>query len=127
MQVFDVDRVFAAFSTSGGLRQFICINAREFRLTGYVRRLRGDHAEIAFEGEQADADAFYDFLKAQRRAGMYSTVRPIERTRGERRLYDAFEIERNASVMCVKSDHSADGYESRSVTSADRAVLLGSQ
>jgi acylphosphatase len=128
VQVFAVYRIYDSFSTTGGFRQLICIRAREFQLTGYVRRLRTDHAEIVFEGDEQSAEAFYDFLKAQpRTTRMFSTLRPCVREFRGRRLYDTFEIERNASITCVSGDHSPEGYETRSVTSADRAVLLGCQ
>ena len=123
VQVFDIDPILDAFSTNGDFKQYICNEARVHGLTGYVRRLRSRHAEMVFEGDVACAEAFYDFLRAQiRTTRMFSTVIVTDRAHRERRLYDTFEIERNASVTCVKGDHSPDGWETVSVTSADRAV-----
>ena len=109
VQVFDIDPIIDAFSTNGGFRKLICNEARGYGLTGYVRCLRSHHAEVVFEGGVTGAEALYDYLRAQiRTTRMFRAVIVTDRAHRERRLYDSFEIERNASVTCVKGDHSPD-------------------
>ena len=79
-----------------------------------------------FEGEQADAEAFYFYLQGQILKMFHSLEEPRVKY-PPHRLYASFEVARNGSSTCKRGEHSPDGWETVSVSSADRSVLLGSQ
>jgi acylphosphatase len=128
LHLFDINPIWDSFFVRG-FEEFIRERAQRSGLTGYVRRIRPIHAEILFEGEEAEVEAFYEFLDEQQRTmGMCSLIKPV---RGRKylihRYYDTFRVANNTSVTCVKGMYSPDEYESQSaVSSVDQEAILGS-
>jgi acylphosphatase len=116
VELSDVNPMLDSFSNIS-FRQFIGNKAREYRLTGDISDM-----EINFEGEEADADAFFDYLRDQGAIGlMYSCVIPSRqaRTRRNQRLNTTFSVDLDEDMDEMKVEKPTDGLETTSVSSAD--------
>ena len=106
MEVLNRNPMLDSFSNIS-FRQFIGNKANEYRLTGYIRRLNTTDMKIVFEGDGADADAFFYFLRDQGGIGqMHSCIYSIAtRIRRDSRLNTTFCIDFDEDIDRIKGEN----------------------
>lgn len=72
--LFNVDPVAEQFSTVGGVRQFLLMEATILSLVGYCRRTIGYSISGVVEGSLAEVHSFSEKMKALKTAGRIEAV-----------------------------------------------------
>ena len=123
----------ASLAGHRGFRKYVVAQAAEIGITGTIQRHHHSDIVVKIEGNNQQFDQFFEFLQnciGQRMISDFETREEREIRRLHRRDFSIVTdlsrtVDKGGKV--IKGPHSDNEHDKESVSSADSAILLGSQ